>query len=386
MTSIKIKILPITPELIFVLYFWGFMLLRPILKIVGNFSVIVLFFYVLTLFVLLSVKYTKINLNNNIIVLILLVLSVFLFDLIFRRNDVTISYLYEFIIYGGIPMYFLSLVKDTRLLLEYFCKLSLIAFLMLGWSPLAEYTFFNDYMDYGFNLVLPAYFGFYIGWKYFKKKFFLLFQILSFVSILFSSRSVLLSVILFHVIVFFFSKISLIKKILIVSFVSLAILILFRNRVFIITSLREYIESLGFYSYTVHRLYQSVITGNLLSGFSSRRELWDIAKNLLTHWNTFIFGKGTGFFQSTYGTYPHNLYFDIMIQYGILGVGVIFMFILNSLICVYYRQGYNRILGLIFLCLWFPKLMLSLYFFKEISIWCFIAYGLIPLNFNDKKT
>ena len=69
-----------------------------------------------------------------------------------------------------------------------------------------------------------------------------------------------------------------------------------------------------------------------------------------------------------------------MVQYGLIGIIILIGFVANSLFKIKKYDGEVRLLGILFLCLWCPKLFFSDYMFKDIGIWCFLAYGLLKFN------
>jgi len=190
----------ITPELIFLVYFWGFVFLRPLIITLPQYSTVILIMFassLLSISFLFTIRREVIFKNYTII---MLVLCIFFFDIIFRINSYTLSYLYDYVIYGIIPIHFISQINSFERLVKQFSIFSSVAFIIFASDPLFGYRIFNDYMNYGFLFALPSYMGIHIGRKYLGHKWMFIIEIISlFCLVIFSNRSVLLSLFLFIV-------------------------------------------------------------------------------------------------------------------------------------------------------------------------------------------
>ena len=56
---------------------------------------------------------------------------------------------------------------------------------------------------------------------------------------------------------------------------------------------------------------------------------------------------------------------------------------INSFSKIFKHREYTKLIGLVFFCMWFPKLFFSIYIFEDIGIWCFLAFGF--LNFEKNR-
>jgi O-antigen ligase len=379
----EIKALKVSTETIFVLYFWGFMLLRPFLHFFLPLSTVILFLYTLILIILSVNGKKKFTINRNLFFIVSVILAIFAIDLVFRRSNYTFQYLYTFLIYGIIPFYFLSQIENPKKLLSSFSKISIFAFLLLAWVPIfSDLGFFADYMDYGFNLILPSYLGIHLGRKVFKKNWLLPIELLCVVAALFfSNRSVILNIALFYVVLHFFLKPTINGKLLFIIILTLIIvLISFFIDEFVFKA-KEILESMGYHSYSMSRLAKYFSSNNSMSFFGGRIEIWMYAQSMIK--DNILIGSGTGIFQTEFGKYPHNLYFDIMTQYGVIGMLFYLILISISLIKLFAQSNYIKLVGITFLCMWFPKLFLSSYIYGDIGFWCFIAFAYLNLNNSE---
>jgi O-antigen ligase len=238
-------------------------------------------------------------------------------------------------------------------------------------------------MSYGLDFLLPSYIGIYIARRISNKKWAVPLEIVCFIfAFLFANRSVFLSIItLWIVIELLVAKNNYKKTFKIVSIFSL-LTISFYYISDILNLLSKLLNNFGIYSYSITRMYNyfSGVAGvTLLSG---RLEIWGLAMDVIS--NNILVGLGTGYFQSEYSMYTHNIFLDILIQYGIIGLIIFITLTINSIKTTLNSDKYVRLLGLMFFCLWFPKLFLSLHFYRDIGIWCFIAFGFLKSNRQNK--
>jgi len=361
----------VSNEFLFVIYFWGFTLLKPLLIMFQSKSTLILFIFAA---IILIISFMKVLCTNKIILkgyyLVLGIIILILFDLLTRPNSETIRYLYEFTIYGIIPIHLFSQLKNSEKLLVIYSKLSLIAFLIFFLDPLLDYRFLVDYMSFGFNFALPAYIGLFIGRKFLNYKWMLPFEIICLAElIIFANRSSLLSIIIFWVLIEVVYEKRKTKTIIL--FIFFGIVMIFIQDILSIAI--KLLSERGLYSYSLRHFQIYLMESDWVGMFSGRLDIWKLANEMIKE--GILFGLGTGAFQARYKFYSHNLYFDLMTQYGLFGLFVFLTLILNSIIYVLRSKNYKLLLGLILLILWFPKLLLSNYFYRDIAFWCFLVLG-----------
>ena len=369
----NLKEVKLSQELLVVLYIWGFTFLKPLLQNNLAFSTVILFFYSFFIIILSIIKIKKIKIKS--LKLVFIVFIIFVLDALFRFNEYTLQYFYEFIIYAIIPIYLISQIKDPKLFLKIFAYISVLAVILFGADPLNDYEIFQDYMPYGFELALPAFLGVHLGRRFLKIRWMLLFEIITLVLIyLFASRSPILGVILFLFLTEYFTQKSGVKSKLKLSLFLVVVIIAVVNFEIIIDNSLQYLSQFGIYSTNLERLSIYLDSQNNDKLFSGRIDIWGNAFEMFIK-NPFI-GAGTGAFQANYGFYSHNIILDVLLQYGFIGFVLFFTAITKSFINIIKSQLYIKLLGLLFFSLWFPKLFFSLYFYKEIGFWLFLAYGL----------
>lgn len=365
----------ISPEAIFVFYCWGFTLLKYLLHTFRNYSTIILMAYLFMLCAITAARaYSKESLQKKNLILLFAVFSLYFIDMIFRRNEYTLSNLFTFCIYGGITLVLISLVKDYKKVLEYFYIFSVVNFILYFYDPLINYNYFGDYMGFGLNLALPAYSGMFIGRKYLNKKSLFFLEILCLIElIIYSNRSVILAVVFFWLINWEIKKktakaclIYLCSFFVLVNFIILIKHIL----LFCINLLYTFDTS----SFALERIYRTLSDFDITYLFAGRLELWNNAIDMIK--NHFLFGTGTGGYQALYHTHPHNIILDVWSQYGVLVLISFFILIIFSIWRMRRSNRLEKILLGAFLSMWFPLLFLSNTFYSSIYFWGFIALGL----------
>lgn len=362
----------ISNEHIFVLYYFGFLILKPFLQNFSEISTFILLGYTIGLvgYSILrdfpKIKIKKINLISLFIYLIIVT------DLLLRPNSKTTNYLYLFTIYGSLPIYLISKVKNYEKLIKLFLRYSVGIFIFYARDPLNNYYYFGDYMSYGFSFILPVYLIFSITRDCFNTKKYLVFEMVALIlMILYANRSASLSVIVFFIIKdIFFNKISLKKISKYIIGCTLAIFLILNLRK-ILKPIVDFLVQHGIESYSLRHfeLYASMDKLDQLS--SGRIEIWRIANKVIE--NNFILGTGIGGFQSKFGAYPHNLYFDLMTTHGVVGLIVFLVVITRCLINFKKMKGTKKYLTLIFFILWFPMLFFSQHMYEVSSLWIFIT-------------
>ncbi len=374
----------ITEELLFVLYFWGFVLLRPLLQIYPDRSTVILFIFALIIMIVSFYKMLNSKTLARTYSIIFFVIFVLLFDMLFRPNRLIITYIYEFLIYGAIPIHLLAQVKDSRLLLKLYALFSAVVFILYFSDPFIGYFIFGDYMTFGFNFALPAYYGLYLGRKVFNNKWYLIFEIVCLIEIIvFANRSAILGIIFLWLIYNFIYEKE--KKEKIKKFILLLILfiIMLSSINYLLNVALDVMRHFGLFSYSLYHLNLYFADKNWMKMFSGRLGIWGQAVNMIRDSNILI-GAGTGAFQSKHGFYSHNIILDLVSQYGIVGLLFALIKLIKSNYRVLKQDKYTMIIGFLFLSLWFPKLLFSSYFYKEIGFWCFLAIGSLKIQRNNK--
>lgn len=366
---------------LFPIYYWGFTFLNPIVSNAGHYSTIILLVFALIIFISWFFLILKKGALNKAVFVSFGFLLILLFDMLFRKNSQSYNYIYRYAYTGLLTILFVSVIDDSKQTLKLFSILSTCAFMLFFYDPFIDYAIFGDYMGYGFNLVLPSFIGMSVGFAHFKKKVLVLPLIVClFMILVYANRSSFLAAtvfILLYLLVMHKKK----RKILgALIFIVLLMFVMFEQLVYLTM---ELLLKLEVSTYAITQFLRLMQNGNPAEFFSGRFTIWENA------WNMFllkpIFGHGVGYFHSVYESYPHNLFLDVLVTYGILGfiaIGTLIFLSLRKLIK--YKKA-NRLLGLVFFCLWFPKLLFSVHFIGDMGFWAFIAYIFLYLKINPKE-
>ena len=102
---------------------------------------------------------------------------------------------------------------------------------------------------------------------------------------------------------------------------------------------------------------------------------------------SWIWGHGIGAFQNKYGGYTHNIFFEILTSYGMIGMSIFIVLLLMYIYKIFMSYGYYRILLIAFLIIGIFPLLLSIYTFKWQYFWAFIILSIkkIPVNYKKIK-
>lgn len=393
-------------------------------------------FFIINLMIMLVVswiKNKKILIKKDIIPLVPTVIM-FLIDFLFRKNDYTFSTYYIFIRKCYIPYYFFNRTKNIKEMFKYFALFSRVSIIIFLFDAIFNYHFTNNYMTYGFTIMLPAFFSIYMYHFIQKKETDFLYLIISFLGIfIYSNRTCMLSVICLLI---FSSKMAIrelknkreeshdkarktilykngiVILLLIISFsVNYAIMYIEINSEEIVAEFQETIQNMKkhkqktenkgdklsksimtFNSYSLTK-YKEATEGKKNTILSGRGKIYkkaiSIIKNdVFSNPLSFLFGNGTGYFRSLNdGIYTHNILFDFIIEYGFCGFlfGVILIVCCAIKLFKNYKDKENYMFGIYWIFLAFPRLLLSLYFQEETTIWIFITFILTCYPIKLKK-
>ncbi len=384
----KNKLCLLSPEFIFITYFWSFLFLRLLPNYTEN-----SFFYLLSCTLLLlsvfigQILFFNRKLDIRIFTFPIIVLFFFIFNLSFRYNNHQVDLLYVFIYNGLIPVIFLSRVENVKkmMLLNAYYSFFLVLFFSL--DQLKTPPRLGDYMAYGYNFALPVCIGLYWGFRLLNKKWLILpFIYQSVCSIIFANRGVLLGIMTSVIIIELWFQPHKTKTFLklFVSFFFLFVLINYfsENVLLLIDST---LQDNGIQSYAISK-YLSLTNNSIEnvseSFYSGRLDIWETAiKEIL---EAPLLGLGIGAIYAKYGSYSHNILLDLLIDGGIVWMLfniTIFFLVLKKLLN---NRNYNKGIGLLiifFFLISFPKLFLSQQYIVDSGYICLLSI----LQLKNKK-
>lgn len=358
------------------IYLWMFIVLRVIWAFNETYSTVILG-SLAVLIILISIIKTKDFINRTFlksIILILIIVALIIFSFFRSFNAIAFTRLYEFIIYGAIPIIIFSQIRNFEAFLKTYVKLAFLVFVLYIFDPINDYFISGTYMVFGYQAMLPAFFGLHIGRIKYNIRWFLLLEIIAFISlIVFANRMASIAAIFYILVInLFYTKITTKKIILYFIGVVVSITILIN-----LNSILEYIvffiDSLGYNSYSLTSILL-FIEGDSITLDAGRGLIWEAAINLIKQKP--IVGYGIGYFETINGLYSHNLLIDAILQFGIFGLLTIIILIINSIYKMKYSNKNIQLVGIILFCTSFPKLFTSIYFFIEPTFWLLILFGI----------
>lgn len=304
----------------------------------------------------------------------------FCFDYMARPNAETSNYLYSFFIYGAFTVFFGAQVIDFKYFLRSYSILAVICGIIMARDPLQDYQWSHDYMEFGFVSMLPAFAGAMTLFTVFKSKISGVLMLLFFVElVIFANKgSVLTALILFVIGLSFFRNENKIKLKQVATFIIILFLFyLYYAEVFLIFV--KIAGDLGFDSYSLNTM--KLIFENTSSNvvYDSRYEIWRNAL-LYFHENPFL-GCGIGYYKSISEGYEHNVLFEVLNSWGLIGGLLFFIVLFKSIFRIFVEIDYSRQTTIIlFLIVAIVPLLTSLTFWAYQPFWAFITFSLIKLK------
>ncbi len=370
----------ISNELLFCVYLFLPAVARIIIKENPDNSFLILLIPTTIIVILSFIKNLRNNRNIGIdktsIIIFFVTTFLFLLSSLFSPNSVLEGYYREYIIFGAITLFLFSNISDYRRMVKLGAYVSIAVFLIFFIDPLNNYYFFNDYMNFGFMCMLPVFFFCALGRYLFKKKLFIIFEILSIIEILFfCNRGSLLCVIVLEVI-FIFKRIRQIKRkpTRIISIAALLImpLILFANIDTIMSNTINELRNIGIKSYSIKTI-SKMIDGNS-TGLSGRDIIWSNANQFYNQ--SPLVGNGIGSFEAQYGYYSHNIILDMTTSFGTAGIVLLLIIIVNLLINANQSAINEKTMYIALIAMAITPLLFSIYVYKWPYFWMMIYASL----------
>lgn len=391
MTKMKTKKNKImSAEFFFALSYFLSSLIKPLLisnasrssTILLGSTILLILFSVFASRFLISKRKCKIFL-----IIVFVVSAFFVWDMIFRPNNLLGQYYYNFIIYGIIPLVMLLEVEDFEQVLYWWSFWAIIVGIMYIADPLLGYQWMGGYMPYGFEAMLPAFSGACVIFFYYKKKCIMPLMILFFAEIvIFANKGAIITGAAVMIFTYLYSNNKQNVSWKKLWGVCSGIIVCFWQKNNILHFFIMLAKKIGIRSYSLITIEESF---NLQGGefFIGRSNLWS---NVWEYCKQHIFtGYGIGWMEEITGNYAHNFFLDLISTFGI----ILSFFILIFLIVLLKKTIYNSnaffkyFLLLIFL-LWFFPLQFSLTIWKTEAFWVFVGANLYmnnKCNFNVAK-
>ncbi|MED3736772.1 O-antigen ligase family protein [Virgibacillus pantothenticus] len=247
-------------------------------------------------------------------------------------------------------------------------------------------------MSFGFNFMLPAFTGLYIGGKYLNIKWMKIISFFAFIEVVIfankgSALAALFIVFLFNVIPIKKSinkKSVIIKGTFLYGIIFIGCYLVWNNLTNMLNFLINLTDKLNFNSYSLSTFKNMLIYNSFEIGLTGREILWQKAIEYFKI--NFLIGNGTAAFHSSFGVYPHNFILEIITSYGLLGLCVFFIIWSRSFKVMLNSAFYDKIFYMIIFSLWFIPLFFSLNIFESKEFWVFMIIGFKEIHAVVKKS
>lgn len=371
-------------------YVFGLPLIQPIIARIPQYSTYVVMALLLMVCVVWLVENYNIRLElKRYIVICGIVVTYFIFNILFRPNKHVVQYLINFIMYGALPLVFFIVDLDIKTFLKSYFYASIGMAIIYLPVPVVGYEAYGmtTYMDLGFGVMLPVYIGLYVGRRVFKKKYSVILEIaVVLITIIYANRSCMLSIACLWVLDFIF----LTKKdwrhytfIAVIILIGIIILADIKDIVYWIND--NIIEKYGINSYAWRHIVAFVGDGNVEQLFTNRLTIYQNAINEIL--SSPIIGHGPAYFESKYGSgyYAHNIILEAAVEFGIIVTAIVVIVLMYYYIKIIKSHDKMALtLLILFFSLCMPKLMLSNQVYKDYSFWMMI--GVIMMFLNRRRT
>lgn len=347
------------------------------------FSYITFFIYlisVLTSYTTTFLLKNKIHIYKYSIFFFLLLVLLFLFNFLFRNNNATsIKYFIQFLGIGT-PMLMLSFLEvdyKKTLVFVMFSGVLLSPFLYFIKQYSVLNTFNYDVLEMGtsYVLLLPISATIIHIFFYFEKKVWIIFPYafnfgLSLFWIRYSVRGSLLAAALL-LLFLIMKKILLLERtkrinaaIIFTCVIALSFLLIMVLLPFVANLLEKNEINISFLNKTILLFQRS---GSITNG---RDDIYNHVLSLIQ--GHVIFGRGIGFYQETFDTYPHNIILHLLLELGIIAVLAFFLYLFVSFYVFFSNDKQIDDEKPLLIIAFFgsvPRLLLSSYFWQEHIFW-----------------
>lgn len=293
--------------------------------------------------------------------------AVFVFNyFVYPENRRYLLYYVSDVFLISMPLFINSmLVKDEIHELNILKKISLFIFvtgilyflLDMFWRTHEGYS-----MSYGYYMLIPACFFAYIYFDS-NKTGYLFLSIASILPvIIIGSRGPVMAWALYFAALIAISDMRKSRKLLII--LAVVFTVIFRDWIF--KYLYLIFKSIGINSRTLRLFVEGRISQDSGRGLIQAKCFEMIREN-------WFVGSGIGADRRVIGTYPHNLFIEIILQFGIIIGG----FLLAALICAAIRgfiRADNKKLYFFYFCIGFLPLMVSGTYLTDLTFWLFLGY------------
>ena len=364
-----------SPEFVFVFYIFGFATLRPVLFLFRAYSTLIV-----AAFIIVAVAASLICshvFGERCFIKWLVISAFFEMILFFGQREISVTYMVNFFMYGVVALFLLMNVCDYQRVLYWVVRFSCINGVLLILDPFFGYQFNGNYMSYGFNMLMFSFTGLLIARFYYRNRFFSVPIVIELAMILFygnKGAGITAAILLLYAMFLSGSKV----KRLIYCAVGCIGALSWRTVTLWVIDAAQYF---GINSYSITTL-KDMLSDNADIVFSVRTDIWEAAGMWISQKP--VFGYRVGAFEAAIKLYAHNVFYDITLCFGFVGLAVFIVLLLHSVYKMY-RNPYKeyKLFQLCCLCCWLLPMQISLTLWNVPLFW--VYWGLYFFDDQYKR-
>lgn len=350
--------------------------MQPLAILLGSQFIIAI--TTISIFVLLLISY-KFKLKKYVYYLFIIISIVFLSNFfVFGSRVVIILLFVEFLIKSFSLVIIGSFSFNSDYLKKYFFTLSLVNFFALTSIVILGLVESIGYMRFGYAMLPTVLVSIYALYnKHGNKYKWIIIAVSSFLLIIiYGSRGPLLGLLIFIFITLLFNvKLQKIKRLRLFVFLIISYCLLFVFNGFI-RSLDFLYYNLNLRTYSIVKLRMMFEEG-LTESSSGRDSIYNNFLNQIEE--NPIFGNGVGISQELWGITPHNMVLQILLEFGVIGLGISLVLGIIMIYVLYSIRKFNNDLFLlltIILSVSLGRLLVSSDIWLRQELWLFISLSI----------
>ena len=371
------KIKKATPEFLFVFYVFGFATLRPILFLLRTYSSAIIAFFIAGT-ALSYLLYSHVF-ERGCFIKWVVVSALFEIFLYFGQREASTTYMVNYFMYGVVALFLLMNVKDYQRVIYWVVRFSCVNGALLILDPFFEYQFNGGYMPYGFNMLVFSFTGLLFGYFYYRNRNFLVPIVIELLMIsFFGNKGACIAALCLLLGAMILSG-SKVKRVFYSVVAGLGILG-WRTILLLIIDVAQYF---GVTSYSIKTM-KMMLSSNADIIFSARTNIWDEA--IIWILKKPVFGHRVGAFEAVTEVYAHNIFLDIAIAFGFVGLIIFVILLLHSVYQMYRNpcKEYKLFQLCCFFC-WIIPMQISLTLWNVIWFWVYWGMYLFDGQYKRQK-
>lgn len=331
----------------------------------------------LAILILALINNRSILLERQTTAILLVVGGIMVYSLLIYQMDLrVIERLLKFIMYGLFSMICVQYVFDKQSLYK---AIFIIGFVHL-WYLFAYATrriqlnlmSIDDTMDLSYTSLIFLFSGTEIATNRLERKWVRVLAALSCCSFIYFligisvNRGALIAVTCYYILKLVNKCENAQRRTLLFLGVIILTVVIYMNIVSVLKAVDTFTTSCGMVIRPLQKTIQQMeYTDSMISG---RENVYNAAIQLITE--SWVLPNGVAAFDVLKGIYyPHNIFLEAGIEFGLIGLALVMVIILRACYCMIIKHGKYTELVLMFFCLSIPRLMVSSSYWENTFIW-----------------